>query len=393
MTVPNLEALQDLEGGTVLVRLDLNVPLDDGKVLDDSRVRAALPTVKYLLRHGARVALCSHLGKAAGVVDPTWSLRPVAPVLAHRLDREVPFVDDCLSEGRFAALDESDVVLLENLRFYPGEKANDKDFAAQLADGFTHYVNDAFGTAHRKHASVSAVASCFDPGRKASGLLMALEIEALGRVIYHPEQPFAAVVGGAKISSKTATLEALLRKVERLLIGGGMANTFLRAQGLEVGRSLFEEEMVVTATTVIQRAREKDIELLLPSDVVVTDTIDGSGRIDVVAADSVGTEDIIVDLGPQSRARYREALADAKTVFWNGPMGVFEVDAFAAGTLAIAEAMADSSGFTVVGGGESALAIKKAGVEDCMSHVSTGGGASLKFITGDPMPALVALEV
>ncbi len=392
MTVPNLEALQELRGATVLVRLDLNVPLADGTVLDDSRVRAALPTVKYLLRHGARVALCSHLGKADGTPDPAWSLRPVVQVLAHRLGRPVQFVTDCLGEARFTALDHSDVVLLENLRFYSGEKANDRSFAARLAKGFTHYVNDAFGTAHRKHASVCAVARCFDSGRKAAGLLMAREIEALGRVIYNPEQPFAAVVGGAKISSKTATLEALLGKVERLLIGGGMANTFFRAQGLEVGRSLFEEEMIPTAITVLQRAKEEGIDLLLPTDVVVTDTIDGSGRWNVVAAGAVGSEDIIVDLGPESRDRYRKALVDARTIFWNGPMGVFEVGAFAAGTLAVAHAIADCNGFTVVGGGESALAIKKAGVEDCMSHVSTGGGASLKFITGDPMPALVALE-
>ena len=392
MNLPVLTDLRDLTGARVLVRLDLNVPVKDGVVMDATRIRAALPTVKRLLADGARVALCSHLGKASGVEDQKYSLRPVAQFLSDALGQRVSFVPDCLDEGRFSALEKDPVVLLENLRFHPGEKKNDDGFAEVLAQGFSHYVNDAFGTAHRTHASVCAVPRLFKPGRRAAGLLMGREVDALHRIVDEPKQPFVAVVGGAKISTKAGPLETLLSSVQRMLIGGGMANTFLLAQGKEIGRSLVEEEMVETARAVIDRAEAKGIELLLPDDVIVTDSVDGAGQSKVVPADSVPAEFLVVDLGPASRARYTQALADARTVFWNGPMGVFEVEEFAQGTLAVAHAMAECTGFTVVGGGESVMAAKRAGVEDRMSHVSTGGGASLQFITGEPLPALKALE-
>lgn len=392
MNLPALSSLNELDGAHVLVRLDLNVPVADGLIQDDTRIEAALPTIKALLDRGARLALCSHLGKANGSADASYSLWPVAGFLADALAMEVPFVEDCLAAEIADLLGDHQVVLLENLRFYPGEKSNDSEFAKSLAAGFSHYVNDAFGTAHRAHASVSAVPALFGSGFKAGGLLMAREVEALSRVVNDPAQPFVAVVGGAKISTKTAPLEALLGKVQRLLIGGGMANTFFLANGLEVGRSLVEEDMLDTARAVMDKADRLGVELLLPTDVVVADDVSGATRIEVVAASEVPSDLLIVDLGPDSRKRYTEALADSQTVFWNGPMGIFEVDDFAAGTLAVARAMASSPGFTVIGGGESVMAAKKAGVEERVSHISTGGGASLQYITGKPLPALTALE-
>lgn len=392
MNPPELSSLKSLEKALVLVRLDLNLPIKDGAVADDSRLVAALPTLRFLLDHGARLALCSHLGKASGSPDPQFSLRPVAPLLARALGLELPFIDDCLSDARTTLLQEHRAVLLENLRFYPGEKKNDSDFAAALAKGFSHYVNDAFGTAHRAHASVVAVPELFSRGTKAAGFLMQSETGALSRVVHEPQQPFVAVVGGAKISTKIAPLDALLGRVRRLLIGGAMANTFMMAQGLEVGRSLVEEEMLDTALEVMRRAEADGVELFLPTDYVITDSMKEPTRMEKVAVDSVPPEMMIVDLGPDSRKRYAEALSEAATVFWNGPMGVFEIEAFSRGTVAIAKAMAQCPGFTVIGGGESVMATKIAGLEDKMSHVSTGGGASLEFITGKPLPAIKALE-
>jgi phosphoglycerate kinase len=391
VTLPVLADLDGIEDAGVLTRLDLNVPIADGVVQDDTRIVAALPTLKWLGERASVIAACSHLGKAKGAPDPAYSLAPVAPVLAKALGRPVRFVEDCLDPS-IADAEPGTLLLLENLRFHPGEKADDAGFAAQLTAPFTHYVNDAFGTAHRAHASVSAAPRLFSPGKKAAGFLIKAEVAALSRVVTDPEQPFVSVVGGAKISTKTAPLEALLDRVQTLLIGGGMANTFLKAQGREIGRSLVEDEMLATARTVMDKAAARGIELLIPTDVVVADGLDNPSRIEVVASDAIPADLMVVDLGPESRGRYSGALAGAKTVFWNGPMGVFEIDAFAKGTLAIATAMAASSGFTVVGGGESVLAIRRAGVVDRIDHVSTGGGASLSFLTGDPLPALTALE-
>jgi phosphoglycerate kinase len=391
VTLPALADLGGLAGSRVLARLDLNVPVNESGVLDDTRIVAALPTLRWLSERADVVAACSHLGKAKGVPDPAYSLAPVGAVLEAALGRPVRFVPDCLDASAMDAAPGS-LLLLENLRFYPGEKADDEEFAARLAAPYSHYVNDAFGTAHRAHASVHAAALRYPRGRKAAGFLMEREVAALSRVVDEPEQPFVAVVGGAKVSTKTAPLEALLSRVDSLLIGGGMANTFFLARGLEVGRSLVEKEMVATARAVLTAAEERGITLLLPEDVVVADAIEDPRRIDVVSSAAIPAELMVVDIGPEARARYRHILNDARTVFWNGPMGVFEVDAFAGGTVAMAEALAASPAFSVVGGGESVLAVRRAGVIDEIDHVSTGGGASLQFITGEEMPAITALE-
>ncbi len=391
MTLPTLEDLRELGEARVLLRLDLNVPIHNGVVQDVTRVRAALPTLRWLDERVAVIAACSHLGKAKGVPDPAYSLEPVATVLEQELGRPVRFVPDCLGTER-ATAEPGSVLLLENLRFYPGEKANDEEFARRLAEPFSHYVNDAFGTAHRSHASVVGVAARFGTGRKAVGFLVEREVDALRRLISNPEQPFVAVVGGAKISTKTAPLEALVERVRILLVGGGMANTMLLAQGISVGRSLVEPEMLDTCRAVMDRAAALGVDLHLPQDVVVTDDVEEPQRIEVRAVDDIPDDLMIVDLGPETRQRYADALAHAATVFWNGPMGVFEVDEFAAGTVAIARALAATDGFTVVGGGESVMAIHHAGVADQVSHVSTGGGASLQYLTGEALPAILALE-
>ena len=392
MSLPALASLRDLDGARVLARLDLNVPVANGKVLDDTRITAALPTLCWLMERVDVVAACSHLGKAKGSPDPAFSLEPVAGALAKALGRPVRFVPDCLDPSRAGAAP-GELLLLENLRFYPGEKANDPEFAARLTAPFSHYVNDAFGTAHRAHASVVAAPAVYAVGRKAAGFLMAEEVAALSRLVDDPEQPFVAVVGGAKVSTKTAPLEALLGRVRTLLIGGGMANTFFLAKGLEVGRSLVEQEMVPTALRVMDAAAQRDVEIVLPEDVVVADAIDGAQRIQVVARDAIPADLMVVDIGPETQKRYTQKLADAQTIFWNGPMGVFEVEDFSAGTLAVAEATASSRGFSVVGGGESVMAIRRAGVADRINHVSTGGGASLEFLSGDTLPAIAALEI
>ncbi len=396
MKLPRLEDLTDLGPGTrVLVRLDLNVPVKDGRVLDATRVEAALPTLEWLRDRGVVIAACSHLGKAKGEPDPRYSLEPVAAVLGDLLGSPVRFVDDCVDgpvEEALALAPNGGVVLLENLRFHPGEKADDRAFASELAAPFSHYVNDAFGTAHRAHASVEAVPRLFEPGRRAAGRLMARELEALGRVVHDPEQPFVAVVGGAKVSTKTGPLRTMVERARSVLIGGGMANTFLLAQGRETGRSLVEPEMVPVAREVMELARERGVELLIPTDLVVTDSLDSPSEVRTVAAGAIPPDAMAVDIGPETIARFREAIAGARTVFWNGPMGVFEVEAFAAGTLAVAEAMAACPGFTVVGGGESVMAVHRAGVAGRIDHVSTGGGASLALVSGETLPALAALE-
>ena len=390
MKLPTLADLDGVEGARVLARLDLNVPVRDGEVDDDTRIRAALPTLRWLLERASVVAACSHLGKAKGSPDPKFSLRPVASVLEAALERPVTFVDDCLDPA-VADAEPGSLLLLENLRFHAGEKANDADFAARLAGPFSHYVNDAFGTAHRDHASVSAAARRYSAGAKAAGFLIEREVEALGRLVGEVEQPYVAVIGGAKVSTKTAPLEALVDRVKALLIGGGMANTFFKAAGLEVGRSLVEDEMLATATAVLDRAAERGVELVLPTDAVVADDLESPRRVEVVAVDAIPSDLMVVDIGPDTRARYVEVLAGARTVFWNGPMGVFEVERFAAGTVAVAEALASCPGFTVVGGGESVMAVRRAGVDERIDHVSTGGGASLALVSGDELPALAAL--
>ena len=378
-------------GRRVLLRLDLNVPLKDGKVVDDTRVREVAPTARALAERGAIVIACSHLGRAKGKPDPALSLAPVAPVLAKYVGRPVHFVADTVGEASrraVAAAKPGDVLLLENLRFDAGEEGNSPEFCAKLAALADVYVNDAFGTAHRAHASTAGVATHFK--ERAAGPLMTREIAALSRVRDHPERPFVAIVGGAKISGKLETLKALVQRADTVALVGGMANTFLLAQGIEVGKSLVEADLVGTAKEILATAAARGAAVVLPADVVVAASLEAPGR--TVAASAVAHEDMILDIGPASRARITEIVARARTVFWNGPAGVFEKPAFASGTLAIAKALAASHGFTVVGGGESVAAVQQAGVAGKLSHVSTGGGASLEFLAGDVLPGVAVLQ-
>lgn len=391
MALRSMDAL-DVAGRRVLLRLDLNVPLKDGKVLDATRVREAAPTVRALAERDAIVVCCSHLGRAKGKPDPALSLAPVAPVLAEHVGRPVRFVPDLVGDQARAAVSQArpgDVLLLENLRFDKGEEANDEAFSKALAALADVWVNDAFGTAHRAHASTAGVARFFS--ERAAGPLMAREIKALTRVRDNPEKPFVAVVGGAKISGKLETLQALSAKADALVLVGGMANTFLLADGVRVGRSLVEADLVDTARKVLADVRRRGVMVLLPTDVVVSGSLEGEGRVQAVG--DVGEEDMILDIGPATADRITALLATAKTVFWNGPAGVFERPAFAAGTMAIARAMAAASpAFTVVGGGESVAAVHQAGVAGRIAHVSTGGGASLELLAGDTLPGVAALE-
>ncbi len=390
MALRSLDAL-NVEGRRVLLRLDLNVPLKDGKVGDETRIREAAPTVRALAERGAIVIACSHLGRAKGKPDPALSLAPVAPVLARLVGRPVRFVPDVagdVAKQAVAAAKPGEVLLLENLRFEAGEEANDPVFCDRLAALADVYVNDAFGSAHRAHASTAGVARLFK--ERAAGPLMAREIAALSRVRDNPERPFVAVVGGAKISGKLETLTALARLADTVVLVGGMANTFLLAEGVAVGRSLVEADLVGTAKEILAGAAARGTPVVLPTDAVVATGTDAPAHTAAVGA--VGPQEMILDIGPATRARIANVIAKARTVFWNGPAGVFEKPAFAAGTLAIATALAASAAFTVVGGGESVAAVQQAGLAAKLSHVSTGGGAALEFLAGDTLPGVAALE-
>ncbi len=380
----------DVAGKRVLVRADLNVPLADGAVADDTRIRESLPTLAYLLDKGARLVVCSHLGRPKGVV-PSLSLAPVAGRLANLLHREVILAPDCIGPETAAAVasaPDGAVVLLENLRFHPEEEANDPAFAAGLSSLATVYVNDAFGAAHRAHASTEGVAHLLPA---VAGLLMEKEVRYLSALVADPPRPFAAVVGGAKVSSKIAAINHLLPKIDILIVGGGMANTFLKATGVNVQASLVEDEQVEVARTILAAARGRGVEVCLPTDVVCADRFAPDARVAVVPADSVPEGFIILDIGPQTVGLYAEALRKAKAVVWNGPMGVFEFPAFARGSFAMARTIARLSAVTVVGGGETAQVVADAGVTDQITHVSTGGGASLEMLEGRVLPGVAAL--
>jgi phosphoglycerate kinase len=385
-----MKTIKDVEtfGKKVLVRVDFNVPLEDGEVADDFRIRAALPTIRYLIDHQARIILCSHLGRPKGKVVPELRLDPVADRLAHLLNKEVRKTDDCIGpkvEQAVKDLSPGEVLLLENTRFHPEEKANDADFAALLAGLADLYVNDAFAAAHRAHASTEGVTH-FLPA--VAGLLMASEVDTLTRMLEEPEHPFLVVLGGAKISDKIGAVDKFLELADTLLVGGGMANTFLKARGLEMGESLVEENSLDQARRLLDRTGE---HLVLPVDAVVADAFAADAKRQTVAVDAVPAGWRILDVGPQTIELFKEKLAPARTVVWNGPLGVFEMAPFAAGTYALARALARSEAVTITGGGETAAAVYKAGVVEQMTHVSTGGGAFLDFVEGKTLPGLAAL--
>ncbi|MGH1362342.1 MAG: phosphoglycerate kinase [Calditrichia bacterium] len=386
----------NLRGKSVLMRVDFNVPLDDdGTITDDLRIRAALPSIQKIIADGGRAVLCSHLGRPKGKKDAAYSLQPVAEHLAMLLDRQVRFANDCVGSDVLAlkkTLQDGDVLLLENLRFHAGETSNDASFAKQLAEGCDCYVNDAFGTAHRAHASTAGVTTHFDTC--AAGYLMQKELKYLGEALENPQRPFVAILGGAKISGKIDVIEHLLGKTDALVIGGGMIFTFYKAHGWEIGKSLLEVERLDMAKSILAKSQDSSTSLELPVDVLAADRFEEGADTKAVAVHEFPADRIGVDIGPKSIERFKEILSTAKTIVWNGPMGVFEIPDFAKGTESIAHFLAeitDKGATTIVGGGDSAAAVKKFNLEDRLSHVSTGGGASLEFLEGKTLPGVAAL--
>jgi len=383
----------DVRGKRVLVRVDFNVPMDEnGNITDDRRIRAALPTIQYLIKNNAKVILMSHLGRPKGEFDPKYSLAPVAKRLSELLGQEVIMAKDVIGESAknaVASMKEGQVVLLENVRFHKEETKNDPEFAKALAQLGDIYVNDAFGSAHRAHASTEGVAHYLPA---VAGYLIQKELEVMGKALENPERPFVAILGGAKVSDKIGVIENLINKVDVLLIGGGMAYTFLKAKGYEVGNSLLEEDKVELAKQLMEKAKEKGVKLLLPVDNVVAQEFKADAPHKVVDSDEIEAGWMGMDIGPKTREMFGEEIKKAKTVVWNGPMGVFEMPAFAEGTKAVAKYVSECGGTTIIGGGDSAAAVEQLGFADKMTHISTGGGASLEFLEGKVLPGIAALN-
>jgi len=392
----NKKTVRDVEvgGRRVFLRADLNVPLDDGRITDDTRVRASVPTIVYLLERGASVVLASHLGRPKGKVNDALRLKPVADRLSQLLGRPVRLTGDALGAGVQLAVDKlqpGDLLMLENLRFHAEEEANDPAFAKALAGFGDLYVDDAFGSAHRAHASTEGITHYLPA---VAGLLLEREVEALSRLLRRPAKPFHTLIGGAKIAGKLEVLEALLNRCQAILVGGGMANTFLAARGHAMGKSLVETDQLENAERIMGEARRKRVRFMLPTDAVIAPQIHYRARTETVPIDAIPKDQMVVDVGPETVAAYTEHLAKARTIFWNGPMGVFEIASFADGTTAIARYIAERTGagvVTIVGGGDSVAAVEQLGVADQMTHVSTGGGASLEFVEGKSLPGVEAL--
>jgi phosphoglycerate kinase len=380
----------DIKGKRVFVRVDFNVPIKDSKVTDDLRIREALPTIRYGVEHNAILILASHLGRPKGKPKPEFSLAPVAARLSVLLGKEVAFAPDCVGpevEKIVNAAKPGDVILLENLRFHPEEEANNAEFSQKLAALAQVYVNDAFGSAHRAHASTEGITKFVE--KAAAGFLMEKELRYLGNALESPERPFVAILGGAKISDKIEVIENLLGKVDRLLIGGAMAFTFLKSQGKSIGKSLCEEDKIDLAKSLLARAQSR---IVLPMDAIASPSMEDESSAHVVPSGEIPEGEMGLDIGPKTSAEYSDIILFAKTIVWNGPMGVFEKDAFASGTIKIAKAVADSKAVSIIGGGDSAAAVAKAGVADRITHISTGGGASLEFLAGLTLPGVAALN-
>ncbi|MGA3675525.1 phosphoglycerate kinase [Lysinibacillus agricola] len=382
----------DVKGKRVFVRVDFNVPMADGVITDETRIRAAIPTIEYLVEQGAKVILASHLGRPKGEVKEDMRLTAVGVRLAELMAKPVTKLDESIGqvvEEAVANMQNGDMILLENVRFHAGEEKNDPALAEQFAKLADVYVNDAFGAAHRAHASTEGIAKHIPA---VSGFLMQKELDVLGKALSNPERPFTAIIGGAKVKDKIGVIESLLEKVDHLIIGGGLSFTFIKAQGYDIGKSLLEEDKIDLAKSFIEKAKEKGVQLHMPVDAVVANEFSKDAETQIVDVDAIPADWMGLDIGPKTAANYAEVIKDSKLIIWNGPMGVFEMDKFANGTKTVADAMATTTGYTVIGGGDSAAAVEKFEVADKMDHISTGGGASLELMEGKELPGIVALN-